>query len=210
VLKKSDSRRNHVLLFVFSHNLHYKVPKAGIPNSTRLVFCHFTMDDITQQMNAVTLLGNANKKDDDDFNARLFKYLLFVASNAGKETIVWFEADQELKTWMTQNRLQLMASQPSERVKVLNHVNFPWTWSLHQEKWNQHYEELVEFHNANGHCNVRWACCLGQWVNNQRRSKKNGKLSANRIELLDGLGFEWSRVRIESYFNSPPTPSAIR
>jgi hypothetical protein len=126
------------------------------------------MDNITQQMNAVTLLGNANMSDEDDFNAGLFKYLLFVASNAGKETIFWSEADQELKTWMTLNRLQLMASQPSKRVKVLNHVNFSWTWSLHQEKWNQHCEELVEFHPINGHCNVYPTCCLGQWVNNQR------------------------------------------
>ena len=46
-------------------------------------------------------------------------------------------------------------------------------------------------------CNVHraCACCLGQWVNNQRQSKTNGKLSAERIELLDGLSFGWSRVR---------------
>jgi len=51
---------------------------------------------------------------------------------------------------------------------------------------------------VNGHCNVHraCACCLGQWVNNQRQSKTNGKLSAERIEqLLDGLSFGWSRVR---------------
>ncbi len=100
----------------------------------------------------------------------------------------------ELKKWMTKIRSQLMASQPSdERVKVLNHVNFP--WSLRETKWNRHYEVLVEFHAVNGHCNVHQACCLGQWVNNQRRSKMNGKLSAERIELLDGLSFGWSRVR---------------
>ncbi len=91
------------------------------------------MEDITQQMNAVTLLGNTNKSDDNDFNASLFKYLLFIACNAGKETIVLSEANQELKTWMTQNRLQLIASQQSKRVKVFNHVNFSWTWGLHQK-----------------------------------------------------------------------------
>ena len=152
------------------------------------------MDNITQQMNAFTLSsGVVNKSDDDDFNAGLFKYLLFIASNVGKEIIVWSEADPELKKWVTKIRSQLKASQLSEdRIKVLNHVNFP--RSLHEKKWNRHYEELVEFHALNGHCNVHRACCLGQWVNNQRRSKTNGKLSAERIALLDGLSFGWSRV----------------
>jgi hypothetical protein len=34
-------------------------------------------------MNAVALLDNANKSDANDFNAGLFKYLLFVAINPG-------------------------------------------------------------------------------------------------------------------------------
>ena len=150
------------------------------------------MDNVTQQMKGVTLLGDANKNDANDFNAGLYHYLLFVASNASKpiEVIDWSEANQELKTWTKQsNRLQLMADQQSERVKVLNHINFPWTTGTHQERWSMHYEELVEFHSTNDHCNVSRACSLGQWVNNQRRSKKKGKLSAERIKLLDILGF---------------------
>lgn len=59
------------------------------------------MDDITQQMNAFALSsGVVNKSDNDDFNAGLFKYLLFIASNVGKEIIVWSEADPELKKWV--------------------------------------------------------------------------------------------------------------
>ena len=160
--------------------------------------CHsFTMDDVTQQMKGVTLSGDANNNDANDFNAGLFHYLLFNASNASSpEVIDWSEANQELKTWIKQsNMLQLMANpQQSKSIKVLDHINFPWTTGTHQERWSVHYEELVEFHATNCHCNVYRACSLGQWVNNQRQSKKNGKLSAKRIELLDSLGFEWSRV----------------
>jgi hypothetical protein len=155
------------------------------------------MDNVTQQMKGVTLLGNANKNDANDFNAGFYHYLLFVASNASKpvEVIDWSEADQELKTWIKQSsRLQLMADQQSERIKVLNHINFPCTTGTHQERWSMHYEELVEFHSTNGHCNIYWACSLGQWVNNQRQSKKKGKLSAKRVKLLDILGFQWSQV----------------
>jgi hypothetical protein len=57
----------------------------------RLFFCNFTMDDITQQMNAVALSGNINN-DASNFNASLFKYLLFTAMNTGTKNI-WSEAD---------------------------------------------------------------------------------------------------------------------
>jgi hypothetical protein len=139
------------------------------------------MDDITQQMNAVPLSGNANKSDAaGNFSAGLYKYLLFVATNAGTE-IIWSEADKDLKAWMKQQNQKLQSTQTSDRVKVLNHVNFP--WRMPQEaKWNMHYEELVKFHTANGHSNVPWDFSrLGKWVNNQRQSKKNCKLSSNRI-----------------------------
>jgi hypothetical protein len=68
------------------------------------------MDDITQQMKSVALSGNANKNDANDFNAGLFKYLLFVSKNAGTKNI-WSDADKDLKAWMRkQNKefLQLM------------------------------------------------------------------------------------------------------
>jgi hypothetical protein len=57
------------------------------------------MDSITQQMKSVALLGNANKSDANNFNAGLFKYLLFVAKNAGMKNI-WSDADKDLKAWM--------------------------------------------------------------------------------------------------------------
>ena len=45
------------------------------------------MDDITQQMNAFALSsGNVNKSDDDDFNAGLFKYLLFMQAMLAKKS----------------------------------------------------------------------------------------------------------------------------
>ena len=32
---------------------------------------------------------------------------------------------------------------------------------------------------------------LAEWVNSQRRSYKDKKLSADRIECLEGIGFQW-------------------
>jgi len=55
------------------------------------------MDNITQQMNAIALSGNSNN-DAGNFNASLFKYLLFVVMNAGPENI-WSGADNKMKAW---------------------------------------------------------------------------------------------------------------
>ena len=160
-----------------------------------------TMDVITQQMKSVALLGNANKSDANDFNEGLFKYLLFVAKNAGTENI-WSEADKDLKAWMRkQNKefLRLMTCQTSDKMMVLNHVNFP--WRLPQEvKWNQRYEELVKYRSIHNNCNLpRNVPHLGEWVNNQRRFKKmydaagkKSSLTIKRIEKLNTLGFDWN------------------
>ena len=78
---------------------------------------------------------------------------------------------------------------PSDRIKGLNHVNFP--WRSQEFKWQMHYKKLVESHHQ-GLCIVHRTCCLGKWVNNQRQSKQNGKLPTKRIRLLDALGFAWS------------------
>jgi hypothetical protein len=136
-----------------------------------------------------------NQKSDN-----LFKYLLFVAKNAGTKNI-WSDADKDLKAWMRkQNKefLQLMTCQTSDdKMMVLNHVDFPWRLPL-EVKWNQRYEELVKYHSVHNNCNVpRNVPHLGDWVNSQRRFKKmydaasrKSSLTIERIEKLNTLGFE--------------------
>eukprot|EP00956_Cyclotella_meneghiniana_P011170 scaffold15667_cov79-Cyclotella_meneghiniana.AAC.4 len=69
--------------------------------------------------------------------------------------------------------------------------------------WNRRYAELLEFKEANGHCDIpqRYAANveLGRWVKDQRTFKKQGKLSQERIDLLDKIGFTW-RVRSSDEF----------
>ena len=185
---------NHFLLLSPPH-LHSKHSNVSIS-------IPITMDDIThQQMKSVALSGDANKSDANDFNAGLFKYLLFVAKNGGTKNI-WSETDKDLKAWMVkQNKefLRLMSCQTlDDNMMVLNHVNFPWRLPL-EVKWNQRYEELVKYHSIHNSCNVpRNVPHLGDWVNNQRQFKKmydaaskKSSLTVERIEKLNALGFEW-------------------
>ena len=57
------------------------------------------------------------------------------------------------------------------------------------------YSSLIDFKKNFGHCNVtrRWQknLNLATWVNNQRRLKRLGKLSKERISKLTKIGFIW-------------------
>jgi len=136
---------------------------------------------------------------DDQFNAGLFQFHLFVATHGGTEGIR-STANKDLKAWITEQD-KLRKSHPDrmkKRIKVLNLIKFPWK-NCHQDKWNKAFDELVKYHSIHNNCNVpRNVTHLGEWVNNQRRSKKiydAGKkcgLTVERINKLNTLGFEWS------------------
>jgi hypothetical protein len=143
-----------------------KTPTLKAFQTARLIFIPFAMDDITnQRMNAMALLGNANV---NNFNAGLFTYLSYVATNtdAGTE-IKWSKAPKDLQDLIMTHKggnLGLTSTQ----IKVLNFVSFNWL-VRHEVRWNKTYEELVKFHAANGHCNVPCdISSLGNWVNQQR------------------------------------------
>ena len=59
--------------------------------------------------------------------------------------------------------------------------------------WDERLEELKQYKARHGDCNVPWNHgSLGKWVKRQRNVRKNGKLSDDRIQKLDELGFDWS------------------
>jgi len=76
--------------------------------------------------------------------------------------------------------------------------------------WHEKYLLLEEYKSKHGDCRVpsRYAVAvddsktgnnaalikLGAWVAEQRRKHKNGKLNANRYEMLNNLGFSWDPV----------------
>jgi len=67
--------------------------------------------------------------------------------------------------------------------------------------WSQKFFLLKQFKQVNGHCKVpRSDKQLGQWVNNQRRAygnfkqgKSGVKISQDRIDKLEKLGFAWGK-----------------
>ena len=58
------------------------------------------------------------------------------------------------------------------------------------DTWKEHYGRLIAYKEEFGHTLVPWDYpILGDWVGNQRTEYKRGKLSQERIQLLEEIGF---------------------
>jgi superfamily II DNA or RNA helicase len=85
-----------------------------------------------------------------------------------------------------------------ERIKKLEAIGFKFVLSelIPRHKWNPMFDQLVEFKNENGHCNVspysdKDKLKLGRWVERQREVYRKGKLIDERIEKLNEIGFKF-------------------
>jgi superfamily II DNA or RNA helicase len=105
---------------------------------------------------------------------------------------------KELRNWMITQRLQRKNGRlDADRAKRLSDADFD--WEPHQSRWQRLYQDLKEFHLTHGDCRVPagWKenPQLAHWVAVQRATRRAGKLSAERIELLNRLGFAWTVER---------------
>ena len=78
-----------------------------------------------------------------------------------------------------------------EKIKQLDALGF--VWNRRAARWEAMYAALVEYRQTHGHCRVpsEPRTRLAVWAVVQRRAKRLGKLSEERIRRLDMLGFVW-------------------
>ena len=102
----------------------------------------------------------------------------------------------KLGTWVSNQRLMYKHGNLSEdRIGQLNGIGFK--WSLKERgplQWEMRFEELIEYKAKHGSCNVppKRQGRFGEWIQKQRYRCKMGKLSKDRINCLDGIGFDWT------------------
>lgn len=108
----------------------------------------------------------------------------------------WKE-DLKLAAWVSaQRERRKKGMMPDEQIQRLDALGFTWQ---HRERgaWEDRYQELIEFKEKYGHCNVpvgyKKAPKLGKFVNAMRSHKTAGILSEERINLLESIGFQWAR-----------------
>jgi superfamily II DNA or RNA helicase len=115
----------------------------------------------------------------------------------------WKE-DLKLASWvMNQRERRKKGIISDEQIQRLDALGFTWQ---HRERgaWEDRYQELIEFKEKHGHCNVPFeykeVSKLGKFVNAMRSHKTAGTLSQERIELLEQIGFQWSGEVKEAFF----------
>ena len=105
-----------------------------------------------------------------------------------------WEGNPKLFTWVSNQRANLKKGKlRTDRKKRLDKIGF--IWDTRDTAWEKKFTKLIEFKNEYGHCNVsqKWTkdLQLGKWVSHQRSFRRNGKISSERIQKLDQIGFRW-------------------
>ena len=105
----------------------------------------------------------------------------------------WIE-NPDLSYWVSKQRDNYRKGLLSpDRIKRLEQIGF--IWDTIENSWEENYSALVEFKSANGHCDVpdKWPTNLklSHWVSKQRSDWKKKRLSADRTEMLNAIGFTW-------------------
>lgn len=104
-----------------------------------------------------------------------------------------------LGTWVAvQRRRYHGGNLPGDRILILEDLP-GWTWDALDAQWDSALDLLREFVHQKGHAQVPNSHItasgfnLGSWVGTRRRNYRSGKLSRERISLLEGIpGWTWS------------------
>ena len=104
--------------------------------------------------------------------------------------------DPELGKWICNQRERHKKGLLSKkRVRRLKDLGFQ--FDRHKDRWESLYCELIEFKEVHSHCNVpdSWPenLRLARWVMTQRQMYRKRKLSQDRNQWLEAIGFIWCR-----------------
>ena len=104
----------------------------------------------------------------------------------GEVVSEWWKEHQR-KAWRERNL-------PQDRIELLKSVGF--SLDPHPDAWSNNLKALQDFHAEFGHWNVPEESNkeLWGWVRRQREAYKNEKLSQDRIDRLDAIGFDWRNL----------------
>lgn len=111
-----------------------------------------------------------------------------------------FEADNKrLAYWIRAQRVKRNRGQlTKEQIKKLDNINFEWRAYIYQnfeKQWLDKYNELrAHLKTYGGHPTKTTNGNLAQWVYKQRKKKRMGALSDDKLEMFNAIGFDWGDV----------------
>jgi hypothetical protein len=122
-----------------------------------------------------------------------------------------------LGSWVTRTRMAGREGRLGhDRKRRLEALGFEWHIDRHsavkvagwktmlaaqQARWEKMLEALAQFKEQHGHCRVPKSAKnrkLATWADKQRKDNQAGRLSHERQQELETLGFEWSLQAIQT------------
>ncbi len=109
---------------------------------------------------------------------------------------IYFE-NQTLATWVSVQRRAFKKGLLSlMQLEKLNSIGF--VWDILSAVWEENFLLLNSFKEANGHCNVPARYLenqiLATWICTQRYDYKKHRMSQDRINKLNSIGFIWDLI----------------
>lgn len=106
------------------------------------------------------------------------------------------ETHKGLCQWVNvQRRQKSQGNLTEKRIFLLEEVGLNWQSLVLDERWYKQYQELKIYFNEHGNVDVPDQSDkypkLAKWVSSMRARRKTGKLTNERVELLDALKFSW-------------------
>lgn len=105
-----------------------------------------------------------------------------------------YQENPMLGKWVAHQRDAYRHNQLTQnQIDLLSQINF--IWNKIESEWQERYQDLIQYRAVKGNTlvpsryeqNLR----LGKWVSKQRTRFQQGKLSEDRIELLNEIDFAW-------------------
>jgi superfamily II DNA or RNA helicase len=103
--------------------------------------------------------------------------------------------EPDLNTWIGIQRASYKENKLSEDRKMLLECLCGWTWDALEAKWKEQFRHLANYMQKHDSSVVSSSNTqLYSWVARQNRLYKEGKLSEEKVKLLNGLkNWEWDR-----------------
>jgi superfamily II DNA or RNA helicase len=142
-------------------------------------------------------LGMSWNRFEDDFSTNLAALTAYVAREGNARVPSnHLEGEISLGSWVsTQRMVHAQGKLALERVTLLNALGM--SWDQKEEDFQDNLSGLKMYVAREGDALVPQAhreggLTLGSWVGTRRRDYKRGRLTPERISLLDALGMVWS------------------
>ena len=117
-----------------------------------------------------------------------------------------YPSNRPLGIWVNKQRMEmkfyldqhLKSSLTRMKIEALEQMDFVWAKRKGEAAWDEKYDELRRYLQENGDCHVPTKLqgnrAFGRWVSTQRSQYKKNKLSRDKVDRLNRLGFVWTML----------------